>query len=52
MIKPPVQQQKSGLRLIFGWKYASPSGPHLIGQGRGLHEKSVRFKLFFTVLAV
>jgi hypothetical protein len=52
MIKAAVQQQKSELRLISGWKYASPSGSHLIGQGWGLHEKSVRFKLFFTVLAV
>jgi hypothetical protein len=33
MIKQPVQQLKSALRLIFEWKYVSPSGSHLIGQG-------------------
>src|SRR5664280_625295 len=33
MIKPPVQLQIRCLRLISGWKYARPSGSHLVGQG-------------------
>jgi len=49
MIKSPVRQQESGLRLISGWKYVSPSDSHLVGIGSTLRSPMFCAKLRVTV---